>query len=126
MKLRTILSVVIALSSGYALASDMPWAKDFDSAKKMAMSGGKLIMLSFHADWCSYCKKLDQITFTDDDVIKLAKQVVPIRLNSEKGGSVLAEAHSVKALPTIVFVDADGEVWGEIIGYMPPEPYMKR
>lgn len=51
MKLRTILSVVIALSSGYALASDMPWAKDFDSAKKMAKSSGKLIMLDFYTDW---------------------------------------------------------------------------
>ena len=51
MKLRTILSVVIALSSGYALASDMPWAKDFDSAKQMAKSSGKLIMLDFYTDW---------------------------------------------------------------------------
>ena len=36
MKLRTILSVVIALSCGYALAGDMPWAKDFAAAQKLA------------------------------------------------------------------------------------------
>ena len=51
MKLRAPLSVVIALTAGLALAGDMPWAKDFASAQKTAMSSGKLIMLDFYTDW---------------------------------------------------------------------------
>lgn len=51
MKLRTILSVVIVLACGFAFAGEMPWAKDFASAKKMAQSSGKLIMLDFYTDW---------------------------------------------------------------------------
>ncbi len=51
MKLRTALSVVIALSCGYAFAGEMPWAKDFAAAKKLAKSSGKLIMLDFYTDW---------------------------------------------------------------------------
>ena len=45
------MSVVIALTTGFAFAGDMPWAKDFASAKKMAKSSGKLIMLDFYTDW---------------------------------------------------------------------------
>jgi len=51
MKLRSILSVVVALSCGFAFAGEMPWAKDFASAKEMAKSQGKLIMLDFYTDW---------------------------------------------------------------------------
>ena len=51
MKLRTALSVVIALATGVAFAGDMPWAKDFESALRTAKSSGKLIMLDFYADW---------------------------------------------------------------------------
>ncbi len=51
MKLRTPLSVVIALTASLAFAGDMPWAKNFASAQKKAMASGKMIMLEFYADW---------------------------------------------------------------------------
>lgn len=51
MKLRTPLSIVIALTASLAFAGDMPWAKDFASAQKLAKASGKLIMLDFYTDW---------------------------------------------------------------------------
>lgn len=57
-------------------------------------------------------------------MIKLAGQLVPLKVNAEKEGVDLAKKYKVSGYPTIVFVDADGEVWGEIGGYMDPAPFL--
>lgn len=57
-------------------------------------------------------------------MIKLAGQLVPLKVDAEKEGVDLAKKYKVNGYPTILFVDADGEVWGEIGGYMPPESFM--
>jgi len=56
-------------------------------------------------------------------VIKLAEQFVPLKLNAEKEGKKLAGKYGVKGYPAILFVDANGEVFGRIGGYMPAEPF---
>ena len=124
MSFRTPLSVVIALTASLAFAGEMPWAKDFASAKKLAKSSGKLIMLDFYADWCSWCEKLDTVTFVDDGVVRLAGQFVPLKVNFEKGGGDLVRKYEVSALPTVLFVDIEGEVWGKIVGYHKPNAFM--
>lgn len=53
-------------------------------------------------------------------MIELAAQLVPLKLNAEKEGKELAEKYKVDGFPTILFVDATGELFGEIGGYMPP------
>ena len=50
--------------------------------------------------------------------------MVPLKVNAEKEGVELAKKYKVTGYPTIVFIDAAGEVWGEIGGYMPPGSFM--
>lgn len=57
-------------------------------------------------------------------MIKLAEQLVPLKVDAEKEGVDLAKKYKVTGYPTVLFVDADGEVWGTIGGYMPPESFM--
>ena len=56
-------------------------------------------------------------------MIKLAGQLVPLKVNAEKEGVDLAKKYKVTNYPTILFVDAEGEVWGKT-GFMPPESFM--
>ncbi len=56
-------------------------------------------------------------------MIKLAGQLVPLKVNAEKEGVDLAKKYKVTGYPTILFVDAEGEVWGKT-GFMPPESFM--
>lgn len=51
MKLLRVGTIVLAAAAATALAGDMPWAKDWASAQKMAKSSGKLVMLDFYAVW---------------------------------------------------------------------------
>lgn len=52
-----------------------------------------------------------------------------MKLNAEKDGKKTAEKYKVQGYPTILFINAAGEVEGRIGGYMPPEgfaPEMER
>ena len=60
----------------------------------------------------------------DDGVVRLAEQFVPLKVNMEKEGADLAKMYEVTALPTVLFIDAEGAVWGKIVGYQRPEPFM--
>jgi len=49
--------------------------------------------------------------------------LVPLKVNAEKEGVALAKQYNVQGFPTILFVDAKGELVGKIGGYMPPEGF---
>ncbi|MCG3125847.1 MAG: Thiol:disulfide interchange protein DsbD [Phycisphaerae bacterium] len=104
-------------------AGDLPWAKDWQAAKSDAEKSNKLIMVDFYTDWCGWCKKLDKDTYTDEKVIKLAAQFACVKLNAEKEGKEQAVKYGVQGYPTILFVQANGDVVGRIGGYMKPEPF---
>lgn len=108
-----------------AVAVDIQWAKSYEDAVALAQKGNKLIMIDFYTEWCGWCKKLDQDTFSDAKVAKAAGKFASVKVDAEKEGEELAKKYDVQGYPTILFVDANGEVFGRIGGYMPPEPFMK-
>jgi tetratricopeptide (TPR) repeat protein len=56
-------------------------------------------------------------------VIQLAGQFVPVKVNAEKEGVPVAKKYGVHGFPTILFLNAAGEIEGKIGGYMPPGPF---
>lgn len=120
MKTRLLAVIVIASLALAGQAAEIRWERSFGAAQKLASKTGKLIMVDFYTDWCGWCKKLDKDTYTDANVVKLASQVVSVKLDAEKEGKELATKYGVDGFPTILFLTAKGEVAGKIVGYLPP------
>src|SRR5262245_12640898 len=54
------------------------------------------------------------------------KAFVNVKIDAEKGeGPDLAKRYGAHAFPTLVIVDAEGEEIDRIVGYRPPEPFLK-
>jgi hypothetical protein len=51
MKLGRASLLVAAFAVSTCLAEEMPWAKDWESAKKAAAESKKLLMVDFYTDW---------------------------------------------------------------------------
>lgn len=51
-------------------------------------------------------------------MIKLAAQVVPVKLNAGKEGRELAKKYGIQGLPTILFINAKGDIQQRITGYL--------
>jgi len=64
-------------------------------------------------------------------VIQLTEQLVPVKLNAEKEGQDLAQRFKVRGFPTLLFLEVPAteegkeELIGQVVGYMPPEPFGK-
>jgi thioredoxin-like negative regulator of GroEL len=98
------------------------WERNFDQALKMARKQGKPLFVDFWADWCAWCRRLDRTTYADPDVIKLAQDFVPVKVNTEGSGRELAvtRRYEVTSLPTIVFVSPEGRQILRLNGFLGP------
>lgn len=73
----------------------------------------KPVIIDFYTDWCSPCRKLEEITFHDAKIVKQAEQdfiMVKVDL-TRKGNPVheqLLKEYEVKGVPTVVFLDRQG------------------
>lgn len=84
---------------------------DLEAAISRAKAEKKPIFLDFYADWCAPCKVLEESVFRDEDVAEyMNKNVINVRVNIEKGnGKSLKEQMYVRVLPTLLFLDSNGD-----------------
>ncbi len=115
--------LAIALYASVGPVGKIEWVKDYNSAVVIAKHAKKLVMIDFEADWCTWCKRLDSDTFSNEKVIRLSRQVVSLKADVERQGKSLAKKYGVEGLPRILFLNSTGDVWGSISGYLPPSVF---
>jgi thiol:disulfide interchange protein len=105
--------------SSSTIATALEWEESWDRAFKRARAENKLVMVEFYADWCVWCKRMESTTFRSSQVVSLlAGHAVPLRLDAEGEGRVLAGRFNVQGFPTIVFLDSDEREVGRVPGFM--------
>lgn len=101
-------------------SSPIQW-QPYQKGIELGKSQSKKIFLNFYADWCRYCKQMDQQTFTDDSIINyLNEYFISIRVDSDKQQK-LAMAYNVRGLPVSWFIAENGKEIGALPGYLPPD-----
>ena len=97
------------------------WEESWDSAFARAKTEGKPVLVSFEAEWCVWCKKLESTTFRDNVVMALiSDSMVPLALDVDNAGRELSDEYGVESLPTLLVFTPDGKEQGRINGYLPP------
>lgn len=107
-------------TAGTVFASEIKWY----SAEEGLLLGkkeGKKVFMNFYADWCSYCKQMEQTTFKDSRVVgALNNKFIAVRVNTETNKEI-AQQYFVRGLPTSWFLTETGEKISNIPGYVEPE-----
>jgi thiol-disulfide isomerase/thioredoxin len=111
-----------ARAGGGHASSGIRWERHFEEALRKARSTHKPLMIDFWAEWCGWCQRLDQTTYLDPDVIKLADGFVAVKINSEGSPreQEVALRYDVASLPTIAFVSPGGRLITRLTGYQGP------
>jgi len=122
------LTLVIALAVvGVACGGgdDRPWFRgDLEAALAAAADTDRLVMVEFYTDWCVWCRRLEEVTFADPQVVAEMERLVPIRLDAEGRGRAAASRYGVDRYPTVVFLDANGTEVDRILGFLPPDRFL--
>ena len=95
------------------------WMTDYETGLERARIERKPVMIGFYTTWCYYCKVLDAKTYPDPEVVRLSKQYVCIKINSERRRD-LGREYRITGTPIIVFLSRDGLEKTRLIGYRPP------
>jgi thiol:disulfide interchange protein len=104
----------------------LDWEKSWDTAFTRARSEDKPVLVTFEAEWCVWCKKLESTTYRDSEVVSLiASSLVPLALDVDGSGKDLSDEHGVDSLPTVLVLSPGGEERGRINGYLPPGQFLE-
>ena len=128
MRRSTTLVVLTVLSICVSAQAAVEWGRNYKAALQKAKSENKLVMVDMYADWCGPCRILDKNTFGNKDVMtRLSNDFVAVKIDLDKSPEAreLAKKFSVDAIPHIVFLDADGKRLSDIVGYVPPDQFLK-
>ena len=106
------------------------WLDDLELAKKRAKASGRMILAAFEgSDWCGWCKKMEKDVYTQPDFMpRVTPRFVPVYIDKPRDRELLSEKcrernpelhgeYSVRGVPCVVILDAEGKEVGRVGGY---------
>ncbi len=97
----------------------------------LAQSKGKKVMLDFYADWCTSCKELEHLTFSDAGVKEAWKDYVLIQADVTENTDdekALSKKFGLFGPPALIFYDEEGNelIQKRVIGFVEPTELIKK
>jgi thioredoxin:protein disulfide reductase len=109
------------------------WKPYTEETLKEAQHLKRPVIIDFYAAWCAPCRELEEVTFHHPDLVRLAeKNFTMVKVDVTKGGNPfydeLLRKYSVKGVPTIVFLDAEGKERPDLrlVDFLPPDRFLLR
>lgn len=100
---------------------------NWETVLATAKEQNKIIFVDAYASWCGPCKVMDKKVFTQKSVGDLYNTTfINAKIDMEKGeGPMLSKKYGVRAYPTFLFINSDGELVHKGVGGQSPEDFIK-
>lgn len=92
---------------------------DYESKERM-LENGKFIIIDFYADWCQPCKFVDKNL---QEIENEMDNIEIVKVDAEEQFK-LTEFFNIRNLPTLIFIDKNGNLHSET-GSL-PKPTLKK
>ncbi|MGB5440935.1 MAG: protein-disulfide reductase DsbD [Gammaproteobacteria bacterium] len=117
-------------TSGHLQFERIKSVDDFNTALRSSSTEGKPVMLDFYADWCTYCIKMEDYTFSDQAVQQALVNVTLLQADvtaNDATDLALLNHFGLFAPPAILFFDKSGQERRDqrMVGYMDAEDFLE-
>lgn len=136
--LRSRTLLVLAVAAALALSRlpwpsagpPLEWRTDLDAALAEARREARPVLISFHADWCSICERLDRHSLRDPEVSTELERFVIVRVDAttlDPETQARLDRFGVSGVPALVFVDPGGRLlpWPRARGFVGRKPLLE-
>lgn len=91
----------------------------FEQALKEAVKKKKIVFVDAYTSWCGPCKMMNNNTFKDKAAGDFFNaNIISMKIDMEKDeGPSFAMKYGVRAYPTLLFINAKGDVIHKKLGY---------
>ena len=117
---KTILFFACCMAIGALQAQGIEFAQGtWKEILAEAARQDKIVFVDAYTTWCGPCKMMDRNTFSQKEVGDFFNaNFINAKIDMEKGeGPSIAQKYAVRAYPTFLFVDSDGELVHRTLGY---------
>ena len=100
----------------------------FEQALALAKKENKLLFIDCYTSWCGPCKMMARDVFTQKIVGDYFNpKFVSLKVDMEKGeGIQLKDKFEVRAFPTFVILNGEGEILSRLVGGGKAEEFIER
>ncbi|HHT9150686.1 MAG TPA: thioredoxin fold domain-containing protein, partial [Candidatus Wujingus californicus] len=107
------------------------WILNEEEGIRQAKAENKTAMIDFWASWCAACMEFEKITYANPEVIRESRKFVNIKIDCTNTNDPkikqLWEKYGIVGLPTIVFIDKDGNIIKDktVTGFVNAEEFLR-
>ncbi|RMH71522.1 MAG: outer membrane protein assembly factor BamD [Gemmatimonadetes bacterium] len=122
----SLVLIILFTGSGRHAEAEIAWLDTYEDALIAAETLNRPIMIDFYTNWCGWCKRLDQTTYRNVEVLALADDFVCAKVNAEgvNFDRNILKKYNITGYPAVLFLDEEGLVIGEVRGYKPAKPFL--
>lgn len=117
--------VCVAISNASPPKNGINWETDLLKARSKALQTGRPILIVFGAEWCTFCKKMENTTLSEKEMVGVInKRFVPVHLDFDKSKPI-ANALEVKGIPSSIVISTEADVLSRKDGFAKSGDYYK-
>ncbi len=110
---------------------------NYSEGLEKAEQEDKYVLVDFYTTWCGWCKRMDNSTFQDPEVVEfLNNKMVAVKVNAEAPDTVVHQdvklterqlavaVYKATGYPTYFFLDPEGKALFKVPGYRNAEDFL--
>ena len=105
-------------------SAQIQWHNNYELAKAVAKSEGKLLLIDFWAIWCGPCQNMDRKLWTASEMDSISQRFVAYKMDIDSE-TALANRYSIKSIPRVVLITPDEEIIWDKTGFSSNLEYLK-
>ncbi|MGI9471571.1 MAG: DUF255 domain-containing protein [Rubripirellula sp.] len=119
-----LVTLAFSLVAAHVAHAEIVWEKNLRSAHAKAQTEGKLLLLHFYSDNCTWCDRLEAGAFKAPQVGEtISQNFIPVKVHANSSPK-LAEMFKVTKFPTDVIVTTEGKTLSHTVSPQNPDRYV--
>jgi thiol:disulfide interchange protein len=110
-------------ASQVAERGGLRFVRGWELGRRVAAERNQPCLVFFTAEWCTYCKRMEETTFRDSAVVESASQFVCVLVDADAESEVCRRLQ-VSGYPTVELISPAGTSLGRMTGWQPAPRFL--